>query len=286
MADDVGAVGAVGAVQPDPNVVTIPSSTPEVKPGEPTTGEFKIPDDYQDRTYLKDVESYDDVFKKLDGAQKLIGQRPVGVPGADATPEEVAAFNKAVGVPENFEGYTLTTAEGATKNEVLEKGLKEMFHKANLNQKQVDVLQPSFEELAKNMSTEMATQSDADFDKLAGEVFGEKKEQALADAKKIIAENKPANIENFDKYLEDLSNKDLIVMSAVLNNVSQKYVKEDNIKQDGTQHVGDEASLRQEAVKLMGKPEYADKFHKDHAATFAKVQEIYSSIGKLQKVTK
>jgi len=276
--------GAAGAVPPDPNVVTIPSSTTEVKPGE--AGEFKIPADYQDRAYLKDVGSYDDVFKKLDGAQKLIGQRPVGVPGENATPDELTAFNKAMGVPDDFSGYTLKSEEGAVVNETLDKGFKELFHKAGLNQKHVDILQPGFEELTKTIAAEIGSKSDAEFDKLAVDTFGDKKDQVLADVKKIMGDNKPANVENFDTYLDSLNNKDLVVMSAVINNIKEKYIKEDSILPGGSQTGGDVTSLRQEAVKLMGQPEYADKFHKDHKVTFNRIQEIYANIGKLQAAGK
>ena len=53
-----------------------------------TAPAFSIPDAYKDRPYLKGVDSVDKVYEMLDGSQKLLGQRPAGIPAPDAKPEE------------------------------------------------------------------------------------------------------------------------------------------------------------------------------------------------------
>lgn len=46
-----------------------------------------------------------DVAKELKAAQALIGKKAIGIPDANSTPEQQAAFHKARGVPETAEGY-------------------------------------------------------------------------------------------------------------------------------------------------------------------------------------
>jgi hypothetical protein len=88
---------------------------------------------------LKRLERIDDVrklygsYRELDN--KLNGGGLVKVPGKDASPEEIAAYNKAIGVPEKPEGYLegLTLENGAVIGEAdkpLVEGFAGAMHKA------------------------------------------------------------------------------------------------------------------------------------------------------------
>lgn len=59
-------------------------------------------------------------------------------PGKDATPEEWAAFYKAIGAPETSDAYEVTIPEGANEAEI--PLIQEMFKKANILPEQAAVL--------------------------------------------------------------------------------------------------------------------------------------------------
>ena len=111
-----------------PNPTPSPTPTPPAGGGEwdfrsalDDKGAFKqgwvdtLPPDLKD--YAGTLGKYPNVAELLRGhgnAQKLIGQRGapgVKVPGPDAKPEEVAAYRKAIGVPDDVTGYGLTKPE-------------------------------------------------------------------------------------------------------------------------------------------------------------------------------
>ena len=85
-----------GTITLPPPAGTPPAGAPPA--GTPPAGTppaFSIPDAYKDRPYLKGVDSVDKVYEMLDGSQKLLGQRPAGIPGPDAKPEEIEKFYSA-----------------------------------------------------------------------------------------------------------------------------------------------------------------------------------------------
>jgi hypothetical protein len=72
-----------------------------------------LPDDLKD--YAPTLGKYPnakELLRGLGNAQKLIGQRPgVKPPGPDAKPEEVAAWRKALGIPDAPDGYQIAKPE-------------------------------------------------------------------------------------------------------------------------------------------------------------------------------
>jgi hypothetical protein len=71
--------------------------------------------------------------KKIDDVVK--GQGYIRLPGQDAKPEDIQAFNKAVGVPDNADGYEFTRPklpEGMTYDEAYEKAAKGFFHQIGM----------------------------------------------------------------------------------------------------------------------------------------------------------
>ena len=84
---------------------------------------------------LQKFKSFNDLASSYVSLQKMLGKKGVTVPGENATPEEVAAFRKALGVPESPEGYQLKPEqlpEGLTWDDELAKGFAEIAHKHNI----------------------------------------------------------------------------------------------------------------------------------------------------------
>jgi hypothetical protein len=69
----------------------------------------KLPEEMGDfRNKLANYKDTTELAKALHSAHQLIGKKGVIVPGKDSPPEEVAAFRKAMGVPENPADYVKT----------------------------------------------------------------------------------------------------------------------------------------------------------------------------------
>ena len=120
--------------QPTAAETTTQLSTPWVNPD----GTFadgwtnNLPEDsaaYKDT--LSKYKSVPDMAKALANANALIGKK-LGVPNEKSSPEEVAAFRRAMGVPESLDEYKLapeTLPEGMTWNDDMAKPYAEIAHK-------------------------------------------------------------------------------------------------------------------------------------------------------------
>ena len=91
-----------------------------------------LPDDAKDyKDTLSKYKSVPDMAKALANANQLIGKK-LGVPNEKSSPEEVAAFRKAMGVPESLDEYKFAPdalPEGMTWNDDMAKPYAEIAHK-------------------------------------------------------------------------------------------------------------------------------------------------------------
>jgi len=114
-------------------------ATPPVVPDVGTGWQTHIPAEYKAEKLwepLKD-KPIGDVLKGYAESQKLIGGS-VKIPGAEATPEERAAFNRKLGAPEAPDGYDLGPAlKSLPPDDPTATGFKKTAHLAGLTQSQV-----------------------------------------------------------------------------------------------------------------------------------------------------
>lgn len=83
----------------------------------------------------------------------------VKIPGENATPEEITAFRKALGVPDKPDDYKIekgTPPEGMAYDDALEAKFKETAHALNLNKKQVEGLFKMFSDHNTSMYSQIA----------------------------------------------------------------------------------------------------------------------------------
>src|SRR3990167_3219822 len=142
-----------------------------------------IPAEFHDRGYLKDwlekpssPEMMADVFKKLDGAETLIGKK-LGIPAADAKPEEIEKFYAALR-PEKDLDYELKLGEKPDEGFVTE--LRAAFHATGISKAQAkrftEKLAPGFEARQVGIAAEQKKLEDA-FDVLTQATFGKDNEK-------------------------------------------------------------------------------------------------------------
>lgn len=282
---------------PNPDPTPEPTGSPTVKVDHPAPApaakadpglDFTsvIPEAYKDKPYMKEVNSFDKLFKDFDNAQSLIGQRQqeFKIPGPDATPEELEAYVRKVR-PETKDVYEFPETEYSKKfgrDEAFQGQMKELFHKAGLHPWQVKTLTEGYDQALFSKANEVANsveQQNQEFIKLSEGYFGDKAEEKLKIANDILKANTP---DAFKDHLEKLDNTSAMIMASVLNNVYEKFMKEDDLNTGAKPSGSDGTALQEEARQLMADPAYKDFRHPRHDATVKRVNELYDQIGKLK----
>lgn len=189
-----------------------------------------VPEAYRDKAYLAEAKSLDDVFTMLDGAETLIGKR--AAPGDDATAEQLVEFYNTIGRPESADGYNPGLEEGKT-DELFDK-LRPAFHGAGLTVRQAKGLfkeaGPILQQLAGD-EIEKQKAADAEFETLSTKYLGTEKDAKLAKARTMLVKHAPADLAG---ALDQLDNTSLVMMSAVLSQMHDKFYKEkDDLGGDG-----------------------------------------------------
>lgn len=275
----------------------IPPATPATPPPDPAAppkeGEDRlmssvIPEEFRDRPYLKDIgamkfghDALNEIFKKLDGAQKLVGTK-TGIPAADAPDTEWEQFYAKMR-PEKPEGYEIKVAEGVDPNPEYLKRVRGIFHDAGLTPKQAASIQAGFGTLGTEQGAAAkaeAEKRDTEFNALTEATFGADNEAKLAQAKKMMVDHVPEGLKD---HVGKLSNEALVILAGVLNQVHEKYGLEDRIDSDGAPaSVGDINSLREKGRELMASKEWRDPFHPKHDEVKGKVDQIYADIAAME----
>lgn len=258
----------------------------------PPPAAFKefVPVDYHDRGYLKDLldkpqgaETTAELFKRLDGAQKLIGQKSVGIPGADAKPEDVDAFLAKLR-PEKADAYDFKALGEGSDKELLAV-LRESFHHAGNSPAQVsrflEKFAPVFAERAKTAAAEQKKMDDA-FDGLVAQAFGADNAKVMEVVNGALKDHTP---EPLRPFLGKISNENLAIMSGVIHSIIKKYGVEDKIIPSGGGaggSGGDTAALQAELSAIVAQPAYRDEFSPAHAETRAKADALAKKIAALK----
>lgn len=258
---------------------TVPTTTPVEEQKFPDIKTL-IPKGFEGKQWVTETKDVPKLFKRVDDLLTEIGKKPTGIPGENAKPEEIAAFHKAFGVPEKPEEYKFPDPPaGLVKNEKFEGKMKEIFKTAGVSAKQAATLVPAYNALVAEISKELGAageQADVDFDKLAGETFGPKKEAVLKNSKALIAKYAPPQMA---KHLEGLSNENLIVMAGVIDAIRAEFISDDKLPEGGTGGgVGMTAEAkRAKGMELMASKAYQDPFHPEHAKVKAEVDRLYNN---------
>lgn len=255
---------------------------PEVKdPPAKTFKEF-IPAEFHDKPYLKDFlekpdspETRTELFKKLDGAETLIG-RKIGIPGADAKPEEIEKFYGSLRAakPEDYEFKV-----GGKPDAEFDKELRTAAHTAGLSKAQmakfIDKLAPGIQ-ARQTAIVERQAALDKEFEGIVAAAYGKDNEKVVARVGEALKEFTP---EPLKAHLDKLDNNALAIVTGVINSIMQKYVPEDDLssKDKGAAGAGDKATLQKEARELQVSEAWKNWQHPDHEKTKKRVAEIYAS---------
>lgn len=243
-----------------------------------------VPEEYRGAGYLKDMldKPWDEarplLFKKLAGAQELIGKKTVGLPAADAPEEE---WNKILDglKASSHEDYKIPVKEGAKVDPLFVKALQQSFLDGRVNPRQAQAFMARF---SKEMETYSAGQAkaaadekaklDAEFDTLAKSALGESNKTIMARSRKLLEENCPPALK---AHVATLGDKELVILSGVINGLAEKYMSEDELNPKGKTGGGDAGGKRVEAAKLNAEIMKMKGFEPDYDAKRAQLRQLY-----------
>lgn len=255
-------------------------TTPAFPAGDtpPETPDFQsfIPDDYKEKSWVKDLKDAGSLFKMVDDQNAALGRRPAGIPEDNATAEQRAEFNKAFGVPEKADGYKLPdTVEGDTAAVEFHGKIQALFHKAELITKQAEAIAEGFGDLAQGMTPDSEAQ-EAEFQKLADAEFGTDREKIINEANQLIARFTP---ESMKDEIDKLGNKEQMVLASVLKGIRNEYISEDEIPSGPGAATSNPADRQAEAIAILSdlKDPYHDAMHPQYAARREHVNELFGT---------
>ena len=269
-------------------MTTIPANIPPAPPDTKLFSEL-VPEEFRDRPYLKEImampqgdDATNALYKKLDGAQKLIGKK-TGIPEAGAPQEEWDGLYAKLRL-EKAEDYEIVAKDPSKIDPNVSTALKQAFHKAGITNGQGKVVQQVLIDAMSTQGKEFEASEakiNEEFARLTKETFAADNDEALKRTKELIRDNTPDNLK---VHTQRLPNELLVVMMGVLNNIHAKYIAEDaprdNKPGGGSGGDGDMVSIRNEMHKIQGSKEYQDAWHPQNKELRAKVAELAAELAK------
>ena len=247
------------------------------------SGAFTLPEQYREKPYMQDVKTLDDLCKKFDGAETLLGKKRTITLDETSTPDDIATFHRDRGVPDDHNTYASIKIEEGADTTFFD-AMKPAFKKANMTAKDVSILEaelgPVLEKITGTKVEVDKAQGEA-FDALTDKIFAGTKENDLAQAKILMDAHTP---EGLKKYMNELSNEHLAIMACVMKGVRVKSMNEDNTNTGG----GDGDTGSAEAIRVEGKKQIAiaqDPKSSMQQKTDAKkkANELYKQYDKMTK---
>lgn len=243
--------------------------------GNEGTIEFKIPEEYATNQTLSQAKSVEDLCKTIVNQETLIGKKVIGIPDENSSPEEVAKFKEAFGVPVKFEDYNLESSPeikaiyGEGDSQVLDE-FKKVFHEAGINGKQAETLKKGYETILGGLiqtQQEKQKEMEAEFQNMISTSFGDQKEEKLKVAEEFLKANVSENLKvHLPHVLQDT--KALMLVADLANNIYPDLKPEDITKTPGGS--GELTAgktvpeLQADMQKIIGSPEFRDARNPGH----------------------
>lgn len=286
-----------GGLPPETNSSLFGGSDESDNHLEPQTLAFSVPEEYKEKPWvrelLKNSDPNKELFKQYDHTLKMIGSRGPTVPGENATPQQIADYRKAIGIPDTPANYDIpaTQWEEAEKplGELIDKSrvpeildaVKQSAYRNNIPPQALANLVSDFEKATLKYQAQEAQAAlekqkelDADFVQLGIKYFGDRYTEVLPNASDVLKKYVPENLRGI---LHSLDNKSLMIVAAVADNIHRRGKTEGTIPAVSSK-LGEPGTLRERARELMKRPEFADQT----SSTYKQVVELFKEIDRLK----
>lgn len=246
------------------------------------TGDFNFRDHISDEFKTsKTLEQYKDLnglVKSHIELNKMLGDR-VKLPSENSTPEEINKFYAKLGRPEAVDKYEFKNPEqlpeGFNIDEAGVKEFKELAFKLNLTQKQADELRGYYvnKSIEQHKSTYVSKEKlEEEFITKGKEKFGDKYDNVISNAAKVMKENLS---DEQRASLDKMDNDQLLAVSELINNLSNKYIKQDTID-NNYKPANTMEDQKNELAKLLEKQKNMNAFSPDWDITNQKIKALYA----------
>jgi len=222
-----------------------------------------LPADIQAKPYAKEINTFSDLVKKFDGATALLGQRTL--PDANTPLDKWGEFHSKFR-PESPDKYAVGTIEGVAPEYVQKAGpivkiVQTILHNAGASPYQANIILPGILKELFTAETKHSQFKDQSFAKLAGELFGDKKDAVIQNGKTFLMAHLPENIR---PLLESFDEKQLTVVLAATDALAKKFTGEDPFRGGSGGIGGGGAETKEQLVAqmqaIMKDPAYSDPF--------------------------
>lgn len=236
---------------------------------------------YGSKEWFRNIADKEDplseLVKQYEHGQSQIGKmaNEFRVPGDNATPEQIAAYHKAIGVPETPDAYAMPEIQWSDAEKVsgeflkstrvpeFEAELKQLAHKVGLTPKQWSQLAEGYDRTfvkfhGQQLDAKAAADNELseDFSREAENLWGNKTDQVLSDVRRIVEKYAQKSA----PHLNDMPNKYLLMMAETVNGLIKDLMTEDAFRKEFPEQPSADNSSREglinQAKALMMKPEY------------------------------
>lgn len=288
--EEGGADGNGGDGSPASTTVKVDAGAPPAPAYTPPSLDMAtaLPPEYREKPAFKGKD-FVTLVKEHDNLQTLLGQRPAGIPGENATDEEWGKFIGTIR-PKDLKEYVFPETEHSKANPrspEFEQAVREIMAEVGAPKKLFGKGVEKIEAiLSQGMKGHVEAKAKADaarnieFDGLLDKTYGKDKGVVTERAKALMVESvAPELKEQVTKVLKDMPNDTLFAITAVLNGIHAKYIAEDNPPGGGNPPAGgDPSALKAEAEALMRSDAYKDWRNPGHESAKQKVQELFKRI--------
>lgn len=261
-----------------------------------------VPESYREKQWVKDTakseKPYEALFSQFENAQKTLGEKSkaLEIPGADAPPEKIKEFHKALGVPDKPEGYEYSAPDISTEPEsvkkILEERAKDQTILNSMKQKALEagVTPAQFKALAAQFDGLTVAQVRAEVEGQA-KALEAAKAQRSANLSQLYGDKAELYIKQADETLlkaipetvRKLNDPGLALIEA-LRIINDKVYKSDTV---GASNQGvpelTQPQIRARILELTSKKEYTDKFSPGHKALKQQVDALYIQEDQMKK---
>lgn len=195
-----------------------------------------VPQELHEKEYIKpwldkpwSKELGAEVFKKLDGAESLIGKRPAIPDIKTAKPEDLEKFFEQF-AEEKPEGYEIPLEKDSKVSPDFVKAVQSAFKAGKISKVQANGFLKVINEFGVEQQKAQAAvqaKANAEFDTLAKTMLGQENKPTMERVKKLIAEHAPSVAKASIAKLDD---NNLLIMAAVIDAIHKKYASEDDLK--------------------------------------------------------
>lgn len=250
--------------------------------------------DYADKGFMQELVTPEKMFEKIDSLESLVGKKAF-IPGENATKEEWDGYRDKIGLKDpsvyEFDDSKLPDNLKNVHPQDFEDKIRNIFYEAGLSKEQARIISSKYDDLMLEANKAALEQiqakqkelqiSDEEFETLATETWGKDREAIQNVAKTLIGKYTP---ENLKSHVQNMSNKDLIIMASVLKGVSDDYISQDDLAQlrNNTIDSNDGSTVREQAQQELAKLANMSPFDPQYNVQKEKVNSLYNQLNKVK----